>query len=1009
MYNKQILLTKKQNIMQKFLRTLALMALVVVPWVTQAQVLNEGFEGGWPPDDWTTIHVSGSGAWSKGTSSGGHNGSSAFAYRSDVSGGFEDYLITPQLAPVAGDELSFYLASQYAASYPGTVITVEVSTTTPTVDAFTTVLATYDGSFASSATSWVNKTVDVSDYIGQAIYIAFHVVDPSYDADVRIDDVSGVSLYVPACATPNNLLVSEIGPNSAKISWTERGLSTSWQICVNGDEENLINTNTNPYTLTGLTAGTGYSVKVRANCAESDWSTVESFTTTSACPTPYDLAATNITAHTATLGWTGFSDSYNVRYVATSGLTEGFESGSLPDGWIANLSSSSSGVKSGGPNHTGSLGFAFYYNEQDASLISPLLSNTENGATLSFYYKEQTNSYGDEQFYVGYTTDENVTDPDDFTYGDIVTASMEWELYELTLPAGTKRFAIKYVYNDAMYLFIDDIEVSAPSGDWTTVAANSTSFSFAGLAPETKYLVQVQGVCGSTTTDWSNPASFTTLIACPAVPFENIDMNSVVVTAHEVSFSWTPAASETSWIITVSGMDPITVNSPTVNITGLAGETQYEVSLVADCGAEEGQSTPLGLTVTTQIACPAPTTLANGTPTTGSVELSWTAGAEETAWQLCINGDEEHLRAVTTNPFTLEGLTPSTDYTVKVRANCGGVDGVSAWSNEVTFTTAAACPAPVLAANGITNVTAHTADVEWTGFDENNSYVVSYRTKSYLDGITETFSTSSPAGWLKRTGVLNNDGTATLSGSSSWSIGNNSSVFDSHPYLNMYGTKNYWLISPSMTIGDNYALNFDVAYTKYNSGTAANMGCPTHRFAVLISTDNMATWTILREWNNSGSAYVLDEISYTGEPVSSIDLSAYAGQNAYIAFFAHSETNAYDNNFHFDNVAIGAVVPAGEWRTENTTATNVTLENLNAETLYEVNVKGKCAGNAESLESDMQSFTTDIACPAPTGLALIGEPTTNSVKLSWTENGSATAWQLCLDGDEDHLGSPQRR
>ena len=150
MYNKQILLTKKQNIMQKFLRTLALMALVVVPWVTQAQVLNEGFEGGWPPDDWTTIHVSGSGAWSKGTSSGGHNGSSAFAYRSDVSGGFEDYLITPQLAPVAGDELSFYLASQYAASYPGTVITVEVSTTTPTVDAFTTVLATYDGAIKDS-------------------------------------------------------------------------------------------------------------------------------------------------------------------------------------------------------------------------------------------------------------------------------------------------------------------------------------------------------------------------------------------------------------------------------------------------------------------------------------------------------------------------------------------------------------------------------------------------------------------------------------------------------------------------------------------------------------------------------------------------------------------------------------------------------------------------------------------------------------------------------------------
>ena len=38
------------------------------------------------------------------------------------------------------------------------------------------------------------------------------------------------------------------------------------------------------------------------------------------------------------------------------------------------------------------------------------------------------------------------------------------------------------------------------------------------------------------------------------------------------------------------------------------------------------------------------------------------------------------------NPFTVEGLTVSTSYTVKVRAYCGE-DSQSDWSNEVSFTT----------------------------------------------------------------------------------------------------------------------------------------------------------------------------------------------------------------------------------------------------------------------------------------------------------------------------------
>ena len=84
--------------------------------------------------------------------------------------------------------------------------------------------------------------------------------------------------------------------------------------------------------------------------------------------------------------------------------------------------------------------------------------------------------------------------------------------------------------------------------------------------------------------------------------------------------------------------------------------------------------------------CFKPTGLAVAlTPGNGSVAtLSWTAGADETAWQICLNDDEDHLVEADSNPFELTGLTREQAYTAKVRANCG--DEQSAWSSAVSFT-----------------------------------------------------------------------------------------------------------------------------------------------------------------------------------------------------------------------------------------------------------------------------------------------------------------------------------
>ena len=224
----------------------------------------------------------------------------------------------------------------------------------------------------------------------------------------------------------------------------------------------------------------------------------------------------------------------------------GFEDNDLStDGWTSTVTNSSSGIRSEAAK-TGSYGFRFQYSENGTCLVSPLLNGTSNGVVVSFYYKEYSSSYGDEQFYVGYTTDESNTDPTTYTYGEIVTASTSWQLYEATFPANTKRIAVKYVYNDAYYLYLDDF-------------------------------------------------TFITPPSCPK-PTE-LTCTAATGTPATATFSWTINGTETDWVLEYStasdftGATPINITSTDLNTdgsytitTGLTAEQTYFARIKADCG-----------------------------------------------------------------------------------------------------------------------------------------------------------------------------------------------------------------------------------------------------------------------------------------------------------------------------------------------------------------------------------------------------------------------------------------
>jgi hypothetical protein len=89
--------------------------------------------------------------------------------------------------------------------------------------------------------------------------------------------------------------------------------------------------------------------------------------------------------------------------------------------------------------------------------------------------------------------------------------------------------------------------------------------------------------------------------------------------------------------------------------------------------------------------CPAVSALVASGPSNNSVNLAWTVGCTETAWEIEYGAPGFALGTGTivaagTNPYVLGGLAQLSSYDVYVRASCGG-NGVSSSTGPVAVTT----------------------------------------------------------------------------------------------------------------------------------------------------------------------------------------------------------------------------------------------------------------------------------------------------------------------------------
>ena len=472
---------------------------------------------------------------------------------------------------------------------------------------------------------------------------------------------------------------------------------------------------------------------------------------------------TNVTvtpgATSATVSWTGSSEQYNVLYsnnfYCNADDFNGWQRYDV-DGDGYNWYQAYVG-RSGADDDIAFVSDSYYYSalNPDNWLITPIINL---GGTMSVWMKSYSPYYLD-TFAIYLTTDLDFDEVEDFNIPLVVksVAPDEWTEYtaDLSAYAGQQGYiAIRHFNSyDRYALLMDDFRVD---GEGIMLSNVSSPVELPGLIPEAQNQVQVQAICTSGVSEWSDPVEFTTHGLCD-VP----SSLSVTPSATTASLEWTgyqdqytvryqTLESYNSYL--ASGMATVTLTIGDVWGDG----SGYQMLLDADATAygdiipETGGLTTSGdaseavyaefeykipanadgllntsnivLNNSVTISIPAgiydfcitnPTPgdrmwIASSNGTVNGREDDYVFEAGKTyEFEVTPHGSNDGVDVTITsnipedswtkvtnvsNPAEITGLNPETTYFVQVQGICE--DGVTAWTEVMTFTTTAASDEP---------------------------------------------------------------------------------------------------------------------------------------------------------------------------------------------------------------------------------------------------------------------------------------------------------------------------
>ncbi|MCQ2280460.1 MAG: fibronectin type III domain-containing protein [Bacteroidales bacterium] len=484
--------------------------------------------------------------------------------------GDNNFAVLPEFSN-ALNELQLLFTTAMSTDTAG-VLTLGFLTNATDASTFTPICDIPSNNYATTPSA--NHVYDLSNYpVCNNVHarIAFRWTDASTSATstVCIDNVN--ARIALSCAEPTDVTISAIAATTANVDWTPGSASQSqWEVECNGVTTTAT---THPFTLTGLTPSTDYTVRVRAICGTDDysyWTLPVSFT--SACPTITidDNTPFEETFTTQDLGcWMSevleASDNWEVDYSAHTGAYGITYSNSM----FGDL------MNGGEPtimDFLSMFGGMMNFGTGSARIISPILDNTAlTVPTQLTFFRRQHSMMIPLTLHVYYRTSPNSNWAWIAQYTNTTT---DWNRESVNIPATSSELQIAFVsYVDmenmgdimgdlgnmtqsidlSSVIDIDDIRVGASSdceiptgitisnvttnsatvtweggnasswnleygprgfahGSGTMVTANNNVYTLTGLTENTEYDVYVQGVCSSDNiSDWSVIGTFTTL------------------------------------------------------------------------------------------------------------------------------------------------------------------------------------------------------------------------------------------------------------------------------------------------------------------------------------------------------------------------------------------------------------------------------------------------------------------------------------------------------------------
>lgn len=392
-------------------------------------------------------------------------------------------------------------------------------------------------------------------------------------------------------------------------------------------------------------------------------------------------------------------------------------------------------------------------------------------------------------------------------------------------------------------------------------------------------------------------------------------------------------------------------------------------------------------------SCVKPTGLAATlTPGNGTIAtLNWNAGGEETAWVLEYGTTSDFTGATSVNVSgtptkNLTGLTAETKYYARVKADCGGGD-VSDWSATCSFQPT-------------------TKTVIGSG-DATNEYLPSYT--YYKQALTQQIYTSSElgtAGYIESIDfycteyattrnmdiyMVNTDKNSFSSGSDWITVTAGDMVFSGEVDY----TTGAWT-TITLDAGFNYDGNHNVAIIiddntgSYDDDPASFRVFNAANQAIYVYSDN-TNYDPTTPGSYSGTKLsvknqirILKSDPPTCFPPTGLTIGEVTNHAAALSWTPAEGQTAW-HVYYSENAAAPADDIALNKVIEVETTPAHTLTGLDAETTYYVWVRGNCGTDDYSAWVGPQSFTTEVACAAPTAL-IVSDIASSTATLNWTSS-----------------------